>query len=154
MGEQKELASNRKAYHDYEILETFEAGIVLLGSEVKSLRLNGASLQEGYVVLKDSELWLLGVTITPYAQAPSKGGTFGHEERRERKLLMHKREILKLKAKVAEKGFTIIPLSLYFKAGKVKAKIALGKGKKAFDKRKKIKEEEVRREMKQAARHQ
>lgn len=137
----KEIASNRKAYHDYEILETFEAGVVLKGTEIKSLRESGGSLQEAYVKVLQSELWLIGSHIAPY----SFGNIYNHEERRDRKLLMHKREIQKLKKATQEKGLALIPLSLYLKEGKVKVKIGLGKGKKKGDKRAAIKERDEKR---------
>lgn len=136
-----ELASNRMATHRYEIIETFEAGLVLLGSEVKSLRDNGGNLQESYVKIKNNELWLVGAHIAPYSFANIQN----HEERRERKLLMHKREVQRLKAALQEKGLTLVPLSLYLKAGRVKLKIATAKGLKAFDKRDKIKSRDQKR---------
>lgn len=144
---QSDLASNRKAYHDYEIIETFEAGIALLGSEVKSLRINGASLQEGYIRCEAGEMWLVGVGIAPYSHF---SGSFVHEERRERKLLLHKREIIRLSSRIREKGLTLIPLALYLKGGKIKVKLGLGKGKRAYDKRKKLKEDEIKRDLKRA----
>ncbi len=136
-----ELVRNRMASHRYEILETYEAGLVLLGSEVKSLRSNGGNLQESYVKLKQNELWLVGAHIAPYTYANIQN----HEERRERKLLMHKREVLRLKAALQEKGLTLIPLALYLKAGRVKLKIGKAKGLKAFDKREKIKSRDQKR---------
>ena len=106
---QSELVSNRKASHDYEILETYEAGIVLLGTEVKSLRASGGNLAEAYVRIIGEEIWLVGSSIAPFKY----GGVFNHEERRDRKLLMHKKEILRLQESVRVKGLTLIPLSLY-----------------------------------------
>ena len=120
-----ELASNRRASHDYEILETLESGIVLLGTEIKSIRDHGASLQESYVKVIRNEVWLVGAHIAHY----KFGNTQNHEERRDRKLLLHKREIQQLKTATQEKGLTIIPLSLYLKKGKVKLRIGLCKGK-------------------------
>ncbi len=139
--ENSDLVSNRKATHNYEIIETFEAGIVLTGTEVKSLRDNGGSLQEAYVKVIDNALWLVNSTIAPYRF----GNVYNHQERRERKLLMHKREIARLKRELQEKGLTIIPLALYLKQGKIKIKIATAKGKKAFDKREAIKSRDEKR---------
>ena len=141
-----ELASNRRASHDYEILETLESGIVLLGTEIKSIRDHGASLQESYVKVIRNEVWLVGAHIAHY----KFGNTQNHEERRDRKLLLHKREIQQLKTATQEKGLTIIPLSLYLKKGKVKLRIGLCKGKKTVDKRQDIKERDVKRQMQQA----
>lgn len=139
----KEITSNRRAFHDYEILESFETGIVLQGTEVKSLRENGASLQEAYVKVLQSELWLIGASIPPYRH----GNIYNHEERRDRKLLMHRREIQRLKSATQEKGLTLVPLALYFKSGVVKLKIATARGKKMGDKREAIREKEEKRRM-------
>jgi SsrA-binding protein len=136
------LASNRKARFNYEILETFEAGIVLKGTEIKSLRSQGASLDQAYVRVIDSELWLLGASIAPYAF----GNIANHEERRERKLLVHRREIQRLKESVKEKGLALVPLAIYLKAGKAKLEFGLARGKKLYDKRQSIKEREEKRE--------
>lgn len=144
--EQKELVTNRKAYHHYEILDTFEAGIVLLGTEIKSLRTQGASLQEAYVKIIDRELWMVGSSIPPYRF----GNIHNHEEKRERKLLMHRKEISRLKESIHEKGLTVVPLSMYLKNGIVKLKIATAKGKKAHDKRAAIKEKEDKRRVQRA----
>lgn len=138
-----DLVSNRRATHDYEILETFEAGIVLLGTEIKSLRENGGSLQEAFVRVIDNELWLMGSSISPYKY----GNVHNHEEKRDRKLLMHKREIVKLKVAIQEKGLTIIPLAFFLKEGRVKARIAIAKGKKQHDKRAAIKERDDKKHM-------
>ncbi len=140
----KELVSNRKAHYDYEILETFEVGLVLLGSEIKSLRNHGGSLQDAYVDTRGSYLTLVNASIAPY----SKGGTsiFNHEERRPRKLLMHKREIETLRKSVQLKGLAVIPLSIYLnQKGIAKMKIAIAKGKKAHDKRAALKEKAHKR---------
>lgn len=137
----KDLINNRKAFHDFEILETFEAGIVLQGTEIKSLRLGGGSLQEAYVKALKGEVWLIGSSIPPY----KFGNVYNHEEKRDRKLLLHVREIENLKRSTQEKGLTIIPLTLYLKEGKAKLKIALGKGKKLFDKRESIKQRDEKR---------
>ena len=137
----KDLISNRKAFHEYEIVETYEVGIVLLGTEIKSLRANGGSLQEAFISVERGELWLIGSSIKPY----SFGGAYNHEERRKRKLLAHAREILKIGSAIQEKGLTCIPLGLYLKAGRAKLKIALARGKKLHDKRETIKAREEKR---------
>lgn len=142
----QDLVSNRKAYHDYEILETYETGIVLYGSEIKALRTHGGSLQDSFVDIKDNELWLMNSSIIPYKFSAN----FIPEDKRKRKLLMHKSEILKLKRKVQEKGLTIIPLSIYLKDGRAKVKIAVAKGKKAHDKRAKLKEKDQKREIRKS----
>lgn len=139
-----ELVSNRKARYEYEILETFEAGISLQGTEIKSLRNHGGSLQEAYVRVIRSELWLVGAHIAPYRF----GNIYNHEERRDRKLLMHKSEINKLNVACQEKGLTIVPLGMYLKEGRVKICIATARGKKMGDKRQAIKERDTTREMK------
>ena len=131
----KELVKNRSAAFNYEILETYEAGVVLLGTEVKSLRENGGNLQESYVKVREDELWLVGCHIAPYRH----GNIQNHEEKRERKILLHKREIMKLKAALQEKGFALIPLSLYLVKGRVKLSLGKARGLKAHDKRDKIK---------------
>lgn len=144
-----ELVSNRRAFHDYEILETFEAGMVLLGSEIKSLRNHGGSLQDAYVDVKGDAPILRNASIAPY----SKGGNpaFNHEEKRARTLLMHKKEIETLKRNAHEKGLSIIPLAIYLtKKGIAKIKIALAKGKKAYDKRASLKEKEHKRSVRAA----
>ena len=127
----KPIASNRRALHEYEVEERLEAGIALTGTEVKSLRAGRASLIDGYAVVKDGEVWLHGVHIPAYTE-----GTWNnHEPRRPRKLLLHGHEIDKLIQKTKEKGFTIVPLSLYFKDGKAKVEIGVARGKKIHDKR-------------------
>lgn len=141
-----ELVSNRKARHNYEILDTFEAGIVLTGTEVKSLRDNGGSLQEAYIRVKSGELWLLKCHIAHWKY----GNVHNHEETRERKLLMHKKEIQRLKTATQEKGLTIVPLAFYLKGGKVKVKLATARGKSHLDKRKTLKEKDEKRRMQQA----
>ena len=146
-----DLVSNRRAFHDYEILETFEAGIILLGTEIKSLRNHGGSLQDSYVDIRKDELWLINSSIAPY----SFGNINNHPERRERKLLMHHREIEYLDRLLQEKGLTLIPLSIYFnKKGIAKIKIASAKGKKTYDKRAAIKKREDTRAMERALRHE
>jgi SsrA-binding protein len=142
----EDLVSNRRATYEYEILETFEAGIVLQGTEIKSLRDHSGSLQEAYVKVLKGEIWLIGCHIAPYRF----GNIHNHEERRDRKLLLHKREIHKLKIATQEKGLTIIALSMYLKNGRVKVRIGLAKGKKNADKRADIKEKDEKRYMQQA----
>lgn len=142
----EDLVSNRRATYDYEILETFEAGIVLQGTEIKSIRHHGASLQEAYIKVLSRELWLVGCTITGY----QFGNIHNHEEKRERKLLMHKREIERLRKATQEKGLTLIPLALYLKKGIVKVRLAIAKGKKNIDKRADLKEKDDRRRIQQA----
>lgn len=133
---------NRKAYHDYEILETVEVGIVLRGAEVKSLREGTANLKGSYADIKDDEVWLLNFHISPYPQA----GIFNPDPYRDKKLLLHKRQIRKLTDKIKEKGLTLIPLKVYFRNGKAKVQMALAKGKKMYDKRRVLKEKELKRE--------
>jgi SsrA-binding protein len=139
------LVRNRRAFRDYEIIETFEAGIALVGTEIKSLREGTGSLQEAYVQVKKNELWLIGSNIAHY----SFGNINNHEEARDRKLLMHKREIAKLHKAVQEKGLALVPLVLYLKRGNVKVKIALARGKKSFDKRAAIKDRDDKRRIQQ-----
>lgn len=139
----KIICENRKARFNYEILEKFEAGLVLVGSEVKSLRAGKANLSDSYAAVTKNELWLINSHIDKYPAA----NQFNHEERRERKILMHRREIDRLRGKIQEKGLTMIPLSLYFKEGRVKVGLGLGRGKKAHDKRETKKRREVDREL-------
>jgi SsrA-binding protein len=144
----KVVTTNRRARHDHEILETFEAGLVLLGSEVKSLRDGRANLKDSYAVVRDGELWLVAAHISPYSFA--RGG--GHDPERDRKLLLHRREIERLASKLAEKGLTLIPLRIYFKDGKAKVELGLARGKRLYDKRQALKAKEQRREMERALR--
>jgi SsrA-binding protein len=137
------VATNRKAYHDYFIEETLEAGLVLQGTEVKSLRLGLANLTDSYAIVKNEEMFLLNANISIYPQ----GNITNHEPLRTRKLLLHKEEIRKLVWKMTQKGFTLIPLKIYFVRGRAKVLIGLAKGKKAFDKRDTIKEKESKREV-------
>ncbi len=139
----EDLVSNRKAFHNYEILESLESGIVLLGTEIKSLRDHGGNLQEAYVVFHRGEAYLKNSSIAPY----KFGNIYNHEERRERKLLLHKRELLRLKSVIEEKGLTIIPLAMYLKHGLVKVKLGVAKGKKSYDKRAAIKARDDKRHM-------
>ena len=141
-----ELVSNRRAFHDYEVLETLEAGIVLLGTEIKSLRYHGGSLQDSFVSIEKGEAFLKNSSIAPY----KFGNVFNHEEKRNRKLLLHFYEIAKLKKVIEQKGLTIIPLAMYLKKGLVKVKIAIAKGKKLHDKRASIKEKEQKRSIERA----
>jgi SsrA-binding protein len=138
-----DLVSNRQALHHYEVLETFEAGISLTGTEVKSLRDHGGSLPDAYVKVIQGELWLIGCSIAPWRF----GNIHNHEDRRDRKLLMHKREIERIKKAVQEKGLTVISLGMYLKQGRIKVKIAIAKGKKKGDKRAAIKERDEKRHM-------
>jgi SsrA-binding protein len=142
----QDLVANRRAFHDYEILETFEAGIVLQGTEIKSIRNHGASLQEAYIKVLNQELWLIGCHIAPYRF----GNIHNHEEKRDRKLLMHKREINRLKVATQEKGLTLVPLAMYLKNGRLKLRLAIAKGKKNIDKRADIKAKEEKRTIQQA----
>jgi len=146
-GDIKVVCQNRKAYHDYFIDETIEAGIVLVGTEVKSLRLGMANLKDSYARVKDSELFLVNTHISPYKQADRFTQP---EPDRTRKLLLHQQEISKLIGKTKEKGYTLVPTKIYFKNGRAKVEIALAKGKKLFDKREAIKKKTVEREMEKA----
>jgi SsrA-binding protein len=139
----KIICKNSKARFNFAIEDTFETGIVLLGSEVKSLRGGKANLSDSYGKIRHGEIFLVDAHISPYTQANREN----HEPLRERKLLIHKREIKKLTGKVAERGFSLIPLKLYFKDGRVKVEMALAKGKKSFDKREAIKKKDQRREL-------
>jgi SsrA-binding protein len=138
----KLIASNKKARHDYHIEDVFEAGLVLQGTEVKSLRMGRANLTDGFVDIENGEAWLHGVHIPEYAQ----GTWTNHAARRKRKLLLHKTEIEKIERKVSEKGHTVVPLSLYFLKGRAKIEIGLAKGKKTWDKRQSIASREADRE--------
>lgn len=134
--------SNKKAYFDYYIEDTYEVGIVLTGTEIKSIRKGSTNLKDCYAKIKNNELFLLNMFIAPYEE----GNRFNHEERRTRKLLMHKKEIMKLEQKVEKEGYTLIPVKLYFKNNKVKILLGVGKGKKTFNKKQVIKERELNRE--------
>lgn len=139
----KIITSNRKARHEYHISETLEAGISLLGTEVKSLREGKANLQEAYCSVNDGEMMLMQCHISPFKH----GGHFNHDPLRPRKLLLHRRELKKWDAAAHQKGFTIVPLKMYFKAGKVKVEIGLAKGKKLYDKRADISERDSKRKL-------
>lgn len=142
----KPVAKNSKAYHDYFVEETFEAGVVLAGTEVKSIRQGGVNLKDSWCQVKDGELWLYGAHISPY----EKGNIFNKDPRRTRKLLMHRREIMRLLGSVQRDGLTLIPLSLYFKDSRVKVELGLCKGKKLYDKRASAAERDARRDMDRA----
>ena len=149
-GPQKKLiASNKRALHDYFIDQTWEAGIVLTGTEVKSLRDRGASLIDGYCYVEGGEVWMDNAHIAPYV----KGTWTNHAARRKRKLLMHKQEIVKLASKSREKGFTIVPLEMYFLGSHAQVKIGLARGKKEWDKRQTLREKQDLREAQRAIRH-
>ncbi len=142
----KLIASNKKARHDYHIDDVYEAGVVLTGTEVKSLRAGRASLVDGFGVIKDGEVWLQGVHIPEYTE----GTWTNHEPRRARKLLLHRKEITRLMGKTRETGVTLVPLSLYFKDGRAKVEIALARGKKTYDKRQALAERDAGREIARA----
>ncbi|MBF8293752.1 MAG: SsrA-binding protein [Bacteroidetes bacterium] len=146
--EQRVVISNRKARHDYFILDTVEAGLVLKGTEVKSLRAGNANLLDSHALVKNGEMWLLGMHISPYKQASFEK----HDPRRTRKLLLSKREIRRLLGKVQEKGLTIIPLSVYFKGAYAKVELAIAQGKKSYDKREALKQRDAKREIAQRLR--
>jgi len=139
---EKLIASNKKAFHDYFVLQKAEAGVALTGTEVKSLRDGKANIKDSYVIFKDGEAFLFNAHISPY----SHGNLQNHEPERNRKLLLHRREIEKLREQVVEKGLTVVPLRLYFKGGKVKVEIAVVRGKKLYDKRETEKRRELDRE--------
>ncbi|MCK9240296.1 SsrA-binding protein SmpB [Desulfocurvus sp.] len=139
---EKLIASNKNARRLYDLLETFEAGIALMGSEVKSLRAGRVSFKDGYVRLKNGEAWLVGVHVAPYENAVHTG----HDPERERRLLLHAHEIAQLAAKVEQKGLTVVPVRLYLKQGRVKLEIALGRGKKVHDRRDDIKNRDIARD--------
>ncbi|MBK9099690.1 MAG: SsrA-binding protein SmpB [bacterium] len=140
--EEKNITVNRKASHEYHILQTIEAGIALVGTEVKSLRQGKANLVDGYAKIEKGEVWLVNVNISEYTQ----GNINNHDPRRDRKLLLNRSEIRKLIGKTKEKGLTLVPLRLYFKNGKVKVELALAKGKKVYDKRESIAKRDFQRQ--------
>lgn len=139
---EKLIASNKKAFHEYFVLEKFEAGLVLTGTEVKSLREGRINLKDSYILFKDGEAYLFGCHISPY----SHGNIQNHDPERTRKLLLHRREIEKLNSRVVEKGLTVVPIRVYFKSGRVKIEIAVVRGKQLFDKRETEKRKEAERE--------
>ena len=140
--ESKLVANNKKAYHDYFIEEKYEAGIALAGTEVKSLRMGRCSIKEAFIRIENGEVWVYGMHVSPY----EKGNIFNKDPLRPRKLLLHKKEIWKLLGKMKEKGYTLVPLQVYFKEGKAKVEIGLAKGKKLYDKREDIAKKDQRRE--------
>lgn len=140
---QKLIANNKKAYHDFFIDENYEAGIALHGTEVKSMRMGKCSIKESFIRIENGEVFIYGMHVSPY----EKGNIFNKDPLRVKKLLMHKYEIRKLAGKVAEKGYTLVPLQVYFKEGKVKVEIGLARGKKLYDKRQDIAKKDQRREM-------
>ncbi len=139
---QKLIANNKKAYHDYFIDETYEAGIALHGTEVKSMRMGKCSIKESFIRIENGEVFVYGMHVSPY----EKGNIFNKDPLRVKKLLMHKYEINKLTGKIKEKGYTLVPLQVYFKEGKVKVEIGLARGKKLYDKRQDIAKKDQRRE--------
>ncbi len=141
--EGKVVASNRKAYHDYFLEDTYEAGIVLTGTEIKSVRAGRVNLRDGFVQIRQGEAWLVNVHISPY----DFGNRENHEPRRDRKLLLHRQEIRKLQSKVSERGWTIVPLKMYLKDGRAKVEIALVRGKRLYDKKDAIAERDADREL-------
>lgn len=143
---EKIIATNKKAYHDYFVEDTYEAGIVLEGSEVKSIRQGSVNLKDSYVFIKKSEPYLCGAHVSPY----DKGGAFNPEPRRDRKLLLHKDEIRKMRAKVEQKGYTLVPLKLYFVGSLVKVEVGLCRGKHTYDKKRTLMEKDVMRERERA----
>ena len=143
---QRVITENRKARHDYHVLETFEAGVVLLGTEIKAIREGRVNLRDSYARTDQGEVWMMNVHISPY----SHRGYADHSETRQRKLLLHRHEIRKLIGRTAEKGLTLVPLQLYFKKGRVKVLLAVAKGKQAHDKRETLRRREVDRETRAA----
>ena len=139
---QKLVANNKKAYHDYFIDETYEAGIVLHGTEAKSMRMGKCSVKESFIRIENGEMFVYGMHVSPY----EKGNIFNKDPLRVKKLLLHKYEINKMAGKVAEKGYTLVPLQVYFKDGKVKVEVGLARGKKLYDKRADIAKKDMRRE--------
>jgi SsrA-binding protein len=148
MAGEKVIAENRRARHDYQLLERYEAGIVLTGTEVKSLRESRATLQQAYADVRGEEVWLVGAHIAEYA----RGNVNNHDPDRDRKLLLHKKEIASLIGKVRERGFTLVPTRLYWKNGKVKVEIALARGKELHDKRRDIARRDADRQIERALR--
>jgi SsrA-binding protein len=148
MSGEKVVATNRKAFHNFSILETYEAGLVLRGTEVKSLRESRVNFKDCYAAIDKGEAWLIGCHISPYHH----GSDANHDPERTRKLLLHEREIKRLVGKVAERGLTIVPLRLYFKSGRAKVELGLARGKKLHDKRDTIRERDERRELAKEAR--
>ncbi|NLL55992.1 MAG: SsrA-binding protein SmpB [Clostridiales bacterium] len=146
MKKEKIVATNKKAYHDYFIEDTYEAGIQLVGSEVKSIRLGNVNLKDSFAIIKNNEVFLLNAHISPY----EKGSHYNPEPKRTRKLLLHKQEINKLRAKIERKGYTLVVTKMYFKQALVKVELALAKGKEMHDKRRALKEKQLNREVARA----
>ena len=144
----KVISTNRKARHDFEILDTFEAGLVLVGSEIKSIRAGHVNLREGFVQARDNELWLLNTHIATYEQS----GRYGHDPLRPRKLLLHRKEINRIIARVQEKGLTIVPVVLYLTRGRAKVEIALARGKRQYDKRESLRQRDSQRQIERSMR--
>lgn len=142
---QRDIAQNRRAFHEYEMVERYEAGIVLMGSEVKGLRERGATIRDAYAQVQRGEVFLLGLHIPEYFNA-----RFGHEPTRTRKLLLHRREIEKIQAGLNEKGLSLIPIRLYFSDGRAKVELGLGRGKRQYDKRRAIADREAKRDAERA----
>lgn len=141
--EERVVVTNRKALHEYFILDHYETGIVLRGTEVKSLRQGSANFQDGHALIRNGEVWLIGMHISPF----EKGNINNHEPKRDRKLLLHKQEIRRLIGRISEKGLTLIPLKIYFKNNIAKVELGLAKGKKAYDKREAIKKRDAERQL-------
>lgn len=148
--ENKQIASNKKAYHDYFVTETLEAGIELCGTEVKSIRLGGVNLKDSWCSIEEGEIFVKGMHISPY----EKGNIFNRDPRRERRLLLHKKEILKLFGLVKQQGVTIVPLSLYYKGSRIKLQLGVCKGKKLYDKRADIAKKTAERDIRRAVKEQ
>jgi SsrA-binding protein len=141
--DEKIVVTNRKAQHDYFFLDRYEAGIVLKGTEVKSLRQGGANLQDGYAIVRDGEVWLIGLHISPF----EKGNINNHDPKRDRKLLLHKKEIRKMFGKLSEQGLTLVPLKIYFRKNVAKVELAVARGKKSYDKREAIAKRDAERHL-------
>ena len=145
-GGHKQIAQNRKAYHDYFVDDRYEAGIALTGTEIKSVRAGGVNLKDAYCQIKNGEMWVVGMHISPY----EKGNIFNKDPLRVRKLLLHKLEIRRLMSKIKEKGYTLVPLQVYFKGSLVKVEIGLARGKKLYDKRDDLAKKDAKREIDRA----
>jgi SsrA-binding protein len=145
---ERAIAQNRRARHEYEVIDTLECGIVLVGSEVKTLRTGHVSIEEAYGRMKDGEVWLIGCDIAEYRQA----NQFNHAPKRPRKLLMHRREVKRFASRAYEKGLTLVPLKMYFKEGRAKVLMGIGRGKKLHDKRESLKKADVKRDLARAMR--
>ena len=148
-GDVQSICRNRRAFHEYEIFDTLECGLVLTGTEVKSLRHGAGSLEEAYAKIQDGEVWLIGSDIPEYAM----GNLFNHKPKRPRKLLLHRREIGKFAGKASQQGFTLVPLRMYFRNGKAKVELAVARGKKLHDKRESQKTAEAKKEIRRAMKH-